>query len=60
MAFDSIGNYALKRERRSQAFLETDFRFRGGLVVSYRCFVLGVGFGRSDWQWFRVNMIQHW
>ena len=34
---------------------ETAFRFRVGLVLSYRLFALGVGFGRSDWQRFRVN-----
>ena len=60
MALDLLGDYTPKRERRIQAFLETDFRFRGGLVLSYRCFALCVGFGRSDWQWFRVNMPHRW
>ena len=36
---------------------ETAFRFRGGLALSYRWFVLRVGFGRSDWQWPRVNKV---
>ena len=27
------------------------------LIVIYRCFVLGVGFGCSDWQLFRVNNV---
>ena len=54
MVFDLLGDYTLKRERRTQAFLETAFRFRGGLVLSYRWFVLGVGFGRSDWRRFRL------
>ena len=31
-----------------QVFLETAFRFRGGLVLSYRWFALCVGFGRSN------------
>ena len=26
-------------------------------MLSYRWFALGVGFGRSDWQWFRVNNV---
>ena len=26
-------------------------------MLSYRLFALGVGFGRSDWQWFRVNNV---
>ena len=34
-----------------------DFRFRGGLVLSYHWFALGVGFGRSDWQRSRVNNV---
>ena len=44
MSFDLLWNYARKRERQIHASLETDLRFRGGLVLSYRCFVLGVGF----------------
>ena len=40
----------------TEALLETDCRFRGGLVLSYRRFVIVVGFGRSDRQWFRVNV----
>ena len=34
------------------------FRFRGGFVLSYRWFVLGVGFGRSDWRRYRVDNVR--
>ena len=42
---------------RSQSFLETAFRSRGGLALSYRWFALGVGFGRSVLQQFRFDNV---
>ena len=44
MAFDLLGNYTPTRERQIHASLATDLRFRGGVALSYRCFLLGVGF----------------
>ena len=49
--------WPILKPRQNPAFYskkETAFRFRGGLVLSYRLFALGVGFGRFDWQWFRI------
>ena len=41
----------------SRSALVSDVSIGGGFVLSYRWFALGVGFGRSDWRWFRVNNV---